>query len=173
MKLKLLTIAAILLLSGIAEGQTKLTGNTFRIDKNEIGESSTVSAMEWMEGNWTGNALGGSVREVWTKTDGGVMMGMFLLVQDKKPVFYEFLTFTIEDGGLILKLKHFDPKLIGWEEKGKTVDFRFIKRVGNRFYFHGLTFENVDKNSLNIYLALRNKEQIYHEEVFRLTRSDQ
>ncbi|MEZ5344524.1 MAG: DUF6265 family protein [Pyrinomonadaceae bacterium] len=173
MKLNLFAILTILFLSSIAFAQTKLTENTLRISKEEKSEPADVASMEWMEGNWTGNALGGSVREVWTKTDGGVMMGMFLLVQDSKPVFYEFLTFTIADGELFLKLKHFDPKLVGWEEKDKTVDFRFIKKDGNRYYFQGLTFENAGENSLNIYLALRNKEQIYREEVFNLKRSDE
>ncbi|NNE68504.1 MAG: hypothetical protein HKN33_18195 [Pyrinomonadaceae bacterium] len=157
-------------LSIAASAQQKLTENTLRMEKDKKGESATVADMEWIAGNWGGKALGGNVHEVWTKTDSGQLMGMFSLEQKDKPVFYEFLIFTVEDGQLLLKLKHFNPDLTGWEEKDKFVTFRFIKRDGKRFYFSGLTFENTSENETNIYLALRMKDKSVREESFPLKR---
>ncbi len=160
-----------LLVSTGATGQNRITKNTLRLAKDIKGEPANVTDMGWMNGEWEGNALGGSVKEVWTVTDGGVMMGMFILVKENKPSFYEFMTFSIENGQLFLKLKHFTPDLVGWEDKDKTVDFRFIKRDRDRYYFHGLTFEKKGANGLNLYLALTKDGTSFNEEVFRLRRS--
>ncbi|MDH3492015.1 MAG: DUF6265 family protein [Acidobacteriota bacterium] len=169
---KLFLITLILTVSSFTFGQTKLTENTIRIDKETKGAEATVSDMEWMAGSWAGQAFGGDVRETWTKTDGGLMMGMYVLEKENQAVFYEFLIFQVVDGELFLRLKHFNPDMTGWEEKEKTVDFRFVKKEGNRYYFRGLTFENAGENSLNIYLALRQKDKTYKEEVFKMKRVD-
>ncbi len=170
MKNILLIALTWLAVSSAAFGQTKLTENTLKLEKREKGASAQVSEMSWMEGTWTGKALGGKVKEVWTKTDAGGMIGMFALTKTNKPVFYEFLTFTVENGELLLKLKHFNPDMVSWEEKDKTTNFRFIKREGERFYFHGLTFEKAGRKRLNIYLALRDKNKKLREESFKMRR---
>jgi hypothetical protein len=172
MKNTVLIVVLLLIVAVNSLGQTKLTENTIRIDKGVKGEPAKVSDMYWMEGAWAGKAFGGDVRETWTKTDGGLMMGMYVLEKENKAVFYEFLIFQIVDGELFLRLKHFTPEMVGWETKDKTVDFRFVKKDGNRYYFRGLTFENAGRDSLNIYLALRGKDNSYREEVFELKRKD-
>lgn len=170
MKKTISVIAISICLAVNTFGQTKLTENTLQNEKGAKGAAAKVSDMEWMAGSWAGEAFGGKVREVWTTTGGGVMMGMFVLAKDEKPAFYEFLTFQVVDDQLFLKLKHFNPDMTGWEEKDDTVNFRFIKKEGNRYYFHGLTFENAGENSLNIFLALRQKDGSRNEVVFAMNR---
>ena len=75
-----------------------------------------------------------------------------------------------QDVTLILRLKHFHANLVGWEEKDKTVDFKFVKKEGKRVYFSGLTFENTSANEVNIFLALRQKDGTIREETFRMKR---
>ncbi len=169
MKRTFLLLSICLLVSISTFGQTKLTENTLRINKDAIGAIGKPSIMDWMIGSWEGEALGGSVREIWTNPGGGAMIGMFSLVKDGKPIFYEFLTFTAEKDILLLKLKHFHPNLVSWEEKEKTTDFRFIKQEANRFYFSGLTFEKVGNDQLHIFLALT-RDGKTHEEFFKMTR---
>ena len=166
-----LTVLVSLAVSVTIIGQTKLTENTLKLKKEAKGASALPSSMSWIEGTWTGDAFGGNVKEVWTKPGGGAMIGMFSLVKDGKPVFYEFMTFTVENGELFLKLKHFHPNLVSWEEKEKTTNFRFIKTEGKRYYFSGLTFENVSDTKLNIYLALTQDGKT-HEEVFNFTKAE-
>ena len=98
------------------------------------------------------------------------MVGTYRLVKDGKPVFYEMMWLLETEGTLILRLKHFNPDLTGWEEKDKTVDFKFVKKDGNRLYFSGLTFEQASKNELNIYLALRQLDGTLKEEAFKMKR---
>src|SRR3546814_12439090 len=63
-----------------------------------------------------------------------------------------------------------DLDLNAWEEKDKTVDFKFVKKDGKRLYFSGLTFEQISKDELNIYLALRQRDGSLKAEVFRIDR---
>ena len=170
MKKYAVIIFAVLLLSVSSFGQIKLTENTLRLDKDQKSPKAGVEEMAWLAGGWEGIGLGGTVEELWTKPKAGVMMGMFRLIKDNKPVFYEFLTFSVADGKLMLRLKHFTGEMVSWEEKEKTVNFRFVKNVGNRYYFQGLTFESVSKNELRIYLALRQKDKSYKEMFFKFTK---
>ena len=98
-------------------------------------------------------------------------MGMYRLIKDDKPVFYESLWIVEENGTLVMRLKHFYPNLIGWEEKDKTVDFKFVKKDGRRVYFSGLTFDFANDKELTIYLALRQKDGTVKEEVFKMKRN--
>ena len=99
------------------------------------------------------------------------MVGTYRLVKESKPVFYEMMWLLETEGTLILRLKHFGPELVGWEEKDKTVDFKFVKKDGKRLYFSGLTFEQASKDELNIYLVLSQRDGSHKEEVFRMKRS--
>ena len=54
---------------------------------------------------------------------------MYRMIKDGKPIFYELLTLSEIDGTLLIRLKHFHANFVGWEDKDKTVDFRFIKRT--------------------------------------------
>lgn len=165
------SLVAIFTISLGLSAQTKLTENTLRIGKDVKSSKASAADMDWMAGAWSGEAFGGSVKEIWAKPEGGAMMGTFSLVSSKnKPVFYEFMLFSVENGNLVLRLKHFNPDMVGWEEKDKFVTFRFIKRDRDRFYFQGLTYEKAGDNGLNIYLALRQKDKTYKEEIFKLKR---
>jgi len=166
----IISLIATLTLSIGLFAQTKLTENTIRIEKDAKVAKASASDMDWMAGSWTGEAFGGSVKEVWAKSEGGAMMGTFSLVTKSKPVFYEFMLFSELDESFALRLKHFNPDMVGWEEKDKFITFRFIKRDGDRYYFHGLTYEKVGENGLTIYLALTQKDKSYREEVFKFTR---
>jgi len=165
-------IFAMILLSECLCGQVKLTKNTLRLDKSHKSVKADVGLMAWIAGTWTGKGLGGKVEESWSKPKGNVMMGMFRLIQNDKPTFYEFMTFVVKNGTLMLRLKHFTEDMVSWEEKEKTVDFRFIKKESNRYYFQGLTFENVSDNELRIYLALRQKDKTYKEMFFKFAKID-
>ena len=153
-----------------ATAQVKSTENTLKLAEGETGAKATLADMAWLAGNWTGEGLGGISEEMWSKPAGGAMVGTYRLIKEGKPVFYEMCWLVEHEGTIALRLKHFNPDLTGWEEKDKTVDFRFIKKDGNRIYFTGLTFELSGNGGVNIYLALRQKDGTVREEVFRMRR---
>lgn len=170
MKSLLRIAVALFILCGPAFAQVKNTENTVKLAEGQAGEKATVADMAWLAGYWTGTGLGGVSEEMWSKPNAGVMVGTYRLIKEGKPVFYEMCWIVETEGTIALRLKHFNPDLTGWEEKDKTVDFKFVKADGKRMLFSGLTFERASDNELNIYLALRQRDGTVKEEVFRLKR---
>jgi hypothetical protein len=160
----------VLLLSVYGFAQTMQTANTMKLDEGKTGEKATIQDMKRLAGTWHGEGLGGTVEEVYSQAQDGTMMGMFRFLEKGKTVFYELITVLEEKGTLIVKLKHFNANLSGWEEKDKTVDFPFVKKDKNRMYFAGQTFEFIGKNKLIIYVAMHDKDGKVSEESFSYTR---
>jgi hypothetical protein len=158
-----------LVLASVSMSQEMWTKNTIKLTAGQNGGAASIADMAWLAGTWRGAGLGGSNEEIWSAPQGGVMMGSYRMLKDSKPVFYEFLTLSETDGRLKLRIKHFGADLVGWEEKDKTEDMAFIKRDGNRHYFHGLTWEVLGPNKVNIYLAIEGKDKVT-EETFRYER---
>lgn len=165
------TLFLVILLSLVVSAQVKSTENTVKLADGQVGAKAGISDISWLSGSWSGTGLGGVSEEVWGKPNGGIMVGTYRLIIDGKPLFYEMMWLLEREGSLILRLKHFSPDLAGWEEKDKTVDFKFVDRIGDKMRFSGLTFEKVGDTKLNIYLALRQKDGSLKEEVFRMERT--
>ena len=171
MKLILIAIFAFVIFPGLVKTQERSTDNTLKLAEGGTGESATLADLAQLSGSWTGTGLGGVSEEIWSKPAGGVMIGLYRLIKEDKPVFYEMLWVVEQNGTLIMRLKHFHPNLVGWEEKDKTVDFKFVKKDGKRIYFSGLTFDFENDKDLTIYLALRQKDGSAKEEVFKMKRN--
>jgi hypothetical protein len=115
--------------------------------------------LDWMIGSWKGEELGGIVEETWFNPSGQTMMGTFKLVKEGATSFYELFSIITMNGQSILKLKHFDNELKGWEEKDETENYAFLKMEGRKVFFNGLTYEYVSDNQMNVYLLFGNKEK--------------
>ena len=96
-------VLAVLAVPASASAQEKLTERTYRLGAGRS-PAATLAAMDWLVGRWVGNALGGEVEEVWSAPAGGAMMGMYRLVKDGAPVFYELLTIVEDNGSLVMRL---------------------------------------------------------------------
>jgi hypothetical protein len=125
--------------------------NTLHYNDEKGSEKATLQDINWLEGNWTGEAFGGTYEENWSKAAGGSMMFNFKLVANNKVVFYELGHIVEKDGTLLYQIKHFSADLKGWEEKDQSEDFRFIKKEGNRMYFDNFTFEYISEKEVNLY----------------------
>ena len=158
-----------------AEAQDALqnrTPNTFTAGPEVPSPRATVHDLAWLAGRWRGAGLGGVCEEAWSAPSGGAMMGMFRLIKDGKVVFYEFLTFAEHEGSLLLKLKHFNPDLTGWDEKADVVKFRLLKTSRDTIHFDGLTFKRGGNDRLEIFLAIRNRtDGSVREERFEMIRT--
>lgn len=167
-----LVLASLLLALGAISltAQVKNTENTVKLAEGQTSPKATLADVAWLAGNWIGTGLGGVSEEIWSKPAGGAMMGVYRLIVDGKPVFYEMMWLIEQEDSIVLRLKHFRPDLVGWEEKDKTVDFKFVGREGNRLNFSGLTFDRVDSKNLKIYLALKQKDGSIREELFEMKR---
>lgn len=170
MKRKLFMLFTVAALGMSAFAQTKNTENTVKLDEGSSGAKATLADVSWLAGSWHGTGLGGVSEENWSRSADGAMMGTYRLIADGKTVFYEFMLLIETEGTLLLRIKHFHPNFVGWEEKEKSVDFKFVKKDARRTYFSGLTFERKNNKELNIFLALRQKDGQVREEVFNMKR---
>ncbi len=128
--------------------------NTLSYDKSTGSPKANLDVIEWLSGYWKGEAFGGITEEVWTPPSGGSMMCAFKLTVDNTVKFYEMVTITEEQGTLMLRLKHFNSDLKGWEKKDETVDFKLVKVTDKRIYFDGFTFEKISDNEINMYVLI-------------------
>jgi hypothetical protein len=165
---------AVLLMVGLfslpAFAQERLTEHTLKLSDGKKSPTATIEDMAWLAGHWTGQALGGDSEEIWTSPKHGVMMGMYRLIRSGKPIFYELLTIVEENSSLIIRLKHFNPDLTGWEEKNKTIDFPFVGKTGGVVHFNGMAFHPNGESTMTVFLAIRQKDGTISEEAFRYTR---
>jgi Domain of unknown function (DUF6265) len=152
------------------------TANTIGLPADAPRPKATLAAVSWLAGAWRGDGMGGVAEEQWSAPAGGQMMGMFRLLKpgtggSDAISFYEFLTFVEQEGTLVLKLKHFNADLTGWEEKDEFVTFRLARVTPDAVYFDGLTFRRDAPDRLSIFLALRDSATgTVSEATFRLTR---
>ena len=158
------------LLAAASLAQTAPERQTRRRAPDAPVPAATIDEMAWLAGRWTGDGLGGRTEEIWSPPDAGVMVGIFRLIRDDKPAFYEFLTLRVGEQGLTMQLKHFNPDMSGWEEKKDFVEFLYVGREENRYHFNGLTFIREADDALTIYLALRGKDGSVREQPFKMRR---
>jgi hypothetical protein len=149
----------------------RVTPNTMKLPAGVSSPAASLADMSWLAGRWTGTGLGGVTEESWSAPAGGAMMGMFRMLKGEQVIFYEFLTLLEHEGSLLLKLKHFNADLTGWEEKADSVRFRLVKITPQSAWFEGLTFHRVDDDTVKVFLAIRNRANgTVREEAFQMKR---
>ncbi len=161
----------LLFLAEAGLAQQRYTANTLTLGGESPGEAD-IEIMSWLAGHWQGEAFGGIGEEWWSSPREGAMMGIYR-ANSPRFNFYEILTIYEQEGSLLLRLKHFNRDLTGWEEKGETIDFPFIRAEEMRIYFNGWTFERLGPDRFKIFLALENEEGEVTETVFLYDRVSQ
>jgi hypothetical protein len=163
---KVLLLAGMIALSMCAHSQEKETENTLKLS-GTTRPKATIEDISWLAGHWKGNALGGVSEEIWSPPQANSMMGSYRLIKnDTLIIFYEIVTITEDGQSLTLKLKHFNKDLTGWEEKNEVREFKLVKKEKNKLWFEGMTFELLDENSFQVYLAIQKKNGDVVEERF-------
>jgi hypothetical protein len=118
--------------------------------------AADVAGLAWLAGGtWSCAALGGTAQETWLPPAGGQMAGVFRVVTDAGPSFYEIMTLLMVDGRLTLRLKHFDALLHGWEEKDETVDFPLVEVAPDTWHFDGLTLVRAGPDAMDLHLRVQ------------------
>ena len=95
----------------------------------ETSGPATLDAVAFMSGRWSGQVGGGLAEEHWSAPAGDNMVGMYRYVRNGKATMYEILLIEQTSGGPVLRLRHFKPGLVGWEDKEGTLSFRLMKHA--------------------------------------------
>ena len=99
---------------------------------------SPLAPLAWFAGTWVGGDDGTHIEEAWSAPSGTSMIGSFRMLKGGAPQFYELMTLEREGEHTLLRLKHFGPKLLAWEEKEEAPTFRLATVTATE-----ATFENV------------------------------
>jgi hypothetical protein len=141
----------------IGYGQDKETANTLKLTGTSR-PKATINDIAWLAGHWKGTALGGVTEELWSPPQANTMMGSYRLIKDDTvTVFYEIVTIVEESSSLAIRLKHFNKDLTGWEEKNEVREFKLVRKERNKLWFEGMTFEVLDENNFQVFLAIQKR----------------
>jgi hypothetical protein len=124
--MRLATLTALLLLCACATARPPRDG------------ASPLAPLAWISGTWVGSEADTHIEESWSEPRGLSMVGSFRMLQQGAPRFYELMTLEREGEQTLLRLKHFGPGLLAWEEKDEAPTFRLAAVTGSE-----ATFENV------------------------------
>lgn len=133
---------------------------------------ATIAEAAWLTGDWVGVGIDGAeAAESWLPASGGTMAGIFLQEKpDGTILFTEHMYLSEEGGSLMLKLKHFNPDLTGWEEKDGMVRFRFLSAEPCGIYFSALTYRCEGQDGLLVAVRMKSEGAKVEELVFRFRR---
>lgn len=124
----------------------------------DVARAATLKDLGFIEGKWRGRVGAAIAEEHWTSAEGDNIIGMFRFVEGGKAIFFELLTIEQSGEGPVLRIKHFKPGLIGWEEKNDAVTFALTEVKTDYAKFEmadrktSLTFIR-DKERLTVQLA--------------------
>ena len=102
---------------------------------------ASIRDMGWLVGKWEGEGIGGAPAvENWLPATGSIMVGTFIQQSSDGGInFTEHMYLMEENGSLVLRIKHFNPDLTGWEDKEEMHSARLIAIEPCAAYFDGLT----------------------------------
>ena len=158
--MRLLVVVFFASLAATACAAEPRTEHTYQLSPDEARPTATLDDASWLVGSWTGTAFGGRFEEVWNPPSAGTMVGLFKLFGDDGVAFYELLLLSVEDGTLILKVKHFSADFSAWEEKSDFVNFKLVKKERDALHFGGLSFYKKGDDAMDGYIVMRNGENI-------------
>lgn len=140
-------------------------------------EASLPESLSFMAGHWTTSHEWGEMEEIWSAPQGNNMMGTYRCVQNGKVVFYEFFVIEHLEGEAkpSLKLRHFSPGSIAWEDKKSPMLLNLASHEGTIAIFESvdgktkIIYELTSPNTLSV--VLRKKEDSdWKDEVFAYNR---
>lgn len=156
-------------LTGVAAAQETRVG-----EEGFESPPATLEQMDWLVGQWAGEGIQSApAMESWLPPTGPVMVGTFVQQTGEGDImFTEHMYLMEEEGTLVLRLKHFNSDLTGWEEKDDMLTFRLVAMEKCAAYFRALTLRCADANKPGEGLVAAVQMQSGGELVFRFDAVD-
>ncbi len=120
--------------------------------------AASLRDVAFIAGRWGGEMDGGKTQEWWSAPEGDGMLGMFRYVKDGRGVFYELMSIEQTEEGPVLRLRHFGPGLVAWEEKDGTTSWPLVELTESRAVFElpdgrkRLTYHRASERAMTITL---------------------
>ena len=161
-------LAALALAGAAAAQETRIGEEGFE------SPPATLKEMDWLVGQWVGEGIQGTpAMESWLPPTGSTMVGTFVQETTEGAImFTEHLYLMEEEGTLVLRLKHFNADLTGWEEKDDMLTFRLVAMEKCAAYFRALTLRCADSEKPGDGLVAAVRMQSGKELIFNFAASD-
>ena len=131
-------------------------------------ESASLTKLSWLAGRWVDDSGGNLSEETWTAPSGDSILGSWRLVVKGQIKLSEILTIQEENQTLVLRLRHFDAKLVGREEKDKPLELTLAGWNEREARFEGpgsdgtglaLTYRHPDADTLACTVEIHGKKE--------------
>jgi hypothetical protein len=101
-----------------------------------LAKPGSVADLSFIEGHWKAETAEGQLIDgVWLAPNNGNILGFMRFMIDGKAALYEMLAYEQQDKGFVSLVKHFQPGLIGSEDKDKQDRYAFVESSKNRAIF--------------------------------------
>ena len=97
-------------------------------------QPAVLTDMAFLAGHWRGEE-GLVFEEIWSAPEGGVMTGMARGVADGQLRVLEYIVVAEEEGGLVMRFKHFNADYSTWEEDGAVIELWLTEKDENDVTF--------------------------------------
>lgn len=136
------------------------------------GPQATLDDVAWLQGLWIGEGIGGApALENWLPPTGTTMVGSFVQQEaDGAIMFTEHMYLMEQDGSLVVKLKHFNADLTGWEDAEGMVTFPLVAVEPCAVHFNSLTYRCEPDGGLLVAVRMKSDGPDVEELVFRFRR---
>jgi hypothetical protein len=136
-----------------------------------------IKNLAFMAGKWKTETNWGEMEENWSEPLGNCMMCSYRCVKDGKVLFYEFVVIEQTDSVPVMKLRHFSPGNIGWEEKDKPYIYPLMFLDVDKARFErpdkktALTFYRTGPETMKVILERQDDKGNWVEDVFDYKRA--
>jgi len=96
-----------------------------------------VSDLVWLADHWTSEEGAVFQEEVWQAPVGDNMLGLWRYMEGGKLRLSEYLMIVQDEQGPVMRLRHFTPAGVGWEEKDRPINLRLTRLDGASAVFEG------------------------------------
>lgn len=111
------------------------------------------------------------MEEVWSPPAGPQMVGHFRLEKDGAPTLYELMLLDEFEGGLRMRVKHFNPTFVGWEEKDSWHTFTFVSGAPGVLILGGLELRRSGPDRLTMQLVIEQADGSIETETLNFRRA--
>lgn len=130
-----------------------------------------LAKVAWIAGSWTATMEGDYLDEFWSPPHGDSMIGMFRWTKKDRLWMSEKLSIVTEGDDIVLRVKHFDRSMVGWEDKDKAITlplasqndsesvFETVDQSGTTTEAVRLTYRRTGADTMDIILETKKQDK--------------
>lgn len=124
--------------------------------------AASIADVAWLEGSWIGTGIDGHPSgESYSRAGSGRIVGHFWQLDAAGNIdFTEHIAIVPRDGGLVMRLKHFEDDLTGWEDKAgsSALEFVLTRNGPDRWVFGAVELVRTAPDRLETSVRVRGKD---------------